>query len=73
MKQQPIIGKDILKDITTIHNLTAGAAEHHEHWNGKGYYQGISGENISLEGRIIAVADTYDAMSSDRSYRKGLP
>ena len=73
MKQHTYIGHGILKDITTINNLTAGAAEHHEHWNGKGYYQGISGADISLEGRIIALADTYDAMSSDRSYRKGLP
>ena len=73
MKQHSRIGKEILKDITTINNLTAGAAEHHEHWDGSGYNQGISGEAISLEGRIIGIADTYDAMSSDRSYRKGLP
>jgi putative two-component system response regulator len=73
MKQHTIIGMDILKGITTIHNLTAGAAEHHEYWDGKGYCNGIVGDNISLEGRIIAIADAYDAMSSDRSYRKGLP
>ena len=72
MKRHSQIGREILKDITTINNLTAGAAEHHEHWDGKGYL-GIAGENISLEGRIICLADTYDAMSSDRSYRKGLP
>ncbi|MDR0464583.1 MAG: HD domain-containing protein [Treponema sp.] len=73
MKHHPHIGLEILKDITTINNLTAGAAEHHERWDGKGYYRGINGEGISLEGRIIAAADTYDAMSSNRSYRKGLP
>ena len=73
MKQHTSIGLDILKDITTIKNLTAGAAEHHEHWNGKGYYKGLAGEDISLEARIIAAADTYDAMSSTRSYRAGLP
>ena len=73
MKHHSNIGKDILKDITTIQNLTAGAAEHHERWDGSGYTRGITGENISLEGRIIAAADTYDAMSTNRSYRGGLP
>jgi len=73
LKHHPNIGLDILKDITTINNLTAGTAEHHEHWDGNGYSRGISKENISLEGRIIAAADTYDAMSSNRSYRNGLP
>jgi len=73
MKHHPNIGQEILKDITTINNLTAGAAEHHERWDGNGYNRGIIGEKISLEGRIIAAADTYDAMSSNRSYRKGLP
>jgi len=73
MKRHSGIGKEILKEITAIHNMTAGAEEHHERWDGKGYLQGISGESISLEARIIAAADTYDAMSSDRSYRKALP
>jgi energy-coupling factor transport system substrate-specific component len=73
MKQHSDIGKEILKEITAIHNMTAGAEEHHERWDGNGYQQGIVGESISLEARIIAAADTYDAMSSDRSYRKALP
>ena len=73
MKQHVVIGQDILKDITTINNLAAGAAEHHERWDGSGYNTGINGKNISLEGRIIAIADAYDAMSTNRSYRNGLP
>jgi energy-coupling factor transport system substrate-specific component len=73
MKQHSGIGKEILKGITAIQNMTAGAEEHHERWDGKGYQQGIAGLDISLEARIIAAADTYDAMSSDRSYRKALP
>jgi HD-GYP domain-containing protein (c-di-GMP phosphodiesterase class II) len=73
MMRHPFIGQDILKGITSINNLAAGAAEHHEHWNGSGYCLGITGDNISIEGRIIALADAYDAMSSDRSYRKKLP
>ncbi|MCL2718352.1 MAG: HD domain-containing protein [Lachnospiraceae bacterium] len=73
MKQHSGIGKEILKEITAIHNMTAGAEEHHERWDGKGYQQGIAGKDITLEARIIAAADSYDAMSSDRSYRKALP
>jgi energy-coupling factor transport system substrate-specific component len=72
MKTHTTIGFEILKGITAIPNLTAGAIEHHERWDGKGYQNGISGEEISLQARIIAVADTYDAMSSDRSYRKAV-
>ncbi|MCL1806484.1 MAG: HD-GYP domain-containing protein [Oscillospiraceae bacterium] len=73
MKKHTSVGKELLEDVTFIRNLTAGASEHHERWDGKGYGQGISGEDISLEARIIAVADTYDAMSEDRPYRKALP
>jgi len=46
--------------------------EHQERWDGKGYPKGLRGEEISLSARIIGVADAYDAMTSDRSYRKGL-
>jgi len=73
MKTHTDIGFKILKGITAIPNLTAGAIEHHERWDGTGYQNGLAGENISLQARIIAIADTYDAMSSDRSYRKALP
>jgi energy-coupling factor transport system substrate-specific component len=73
IKQHPEIGKNILSGITTIPHLTAGTAEHHERWDGKGYINELTGEEISLEARIIAIADTYDAMSHDRAYRKSLP
>jgi len=46
--------------------------QHHERWDGKGYPEGLSGDAITLEARIMAVADTYDAMTSDRPYRKGM-
>jgi HD-GYP domain-containing protein (c-di-GMP phosphodiesterase class II) len=46
---------------------------HHERWDGKGYPDGLAGEDIPLGARIIAVADSYDAMTSDRPYRKALP
>jgi HD-GYP domain-containing protein (c-di-GMP phosphodiesterase class II) len=46
---------------------------HHERWDGRGYPVGIKGRDIPLSARILAVADTYDAMTSDRAYRKALP
>jgi len=72
MKKHTIIGRDILIEITTINNLTRGVSEHHEHWDGSGYF-GKKGTDISLEARIIAAADAFDAMTSDRSYRGMLP
>ncbi|MBO6308654.1 MAG: HD domain-containing protein, partial [Oribacterium sp.] len=54
-------------------DLATGALWHHERYDGKGYPEHKAGEDIPLEARIIAVADTYDAMTSNRSYRKFLP
>ena len=73
MKRHTTVGKELLADVTFIKNIVAGASQHHEHFDGKGYGQGIAGEEIALEARIIAVADSYDAMSADRPYRKALP
>ncbi len=69
IKTHPAIGSEVLKKITDMPNLYCGARWHHEHYDGTGYPDGISGEEIPLEARIIAVADAYDAMSSKRSYR----
>ena len=52
--------------------LTTGARWHHERYDGKGYPDGLKGDEIPIEARIICVADSYDAMTSDRSYRKNL-
>lgn len=73
MKKHPAKGFDILKNFSTIPNLHYGALYHHERYDGKGYPIGLQGENIPFQARIIAIADTYDAMASDRSYRKALP
>ena len=73
IKTHPAIGSDVLKNITEMPNLFRGARWHHEHYDGKGYPDGISGDKIPLEARIISVADAYDAMSSKRSYRDALP
>jgi len=70
MKQHPIVGAAILKDIEMIPGLDIGAKYHHERYDGKGYPSGLRGEEIPFIARIICVADAYDAMSSNRVYRK---
>lgn len=66
-------GKWILEPISFLHELIPGVYHHHERWDGKGYPLGLAGEDIPLMGRILAIADTYDAMTSHRAYRRALP
>lgn len=73
MKTHTTIGGEILKDITVIENVAGGALYHHERFDGHGYMQGLQGESIPLFARIICIADAYDAMTSDRAYRRSLP
>ncbi len=73
MKLHTVAGYHILKEVTMIPDLAMGARWHHERYDGKGYPNGLSGENIPLIARIISVADSYDAMTSNRSYRKTMP
>ncbi len=73
IKTHPAMGEKILKNITDFPKLMTGARYHHERYDGRGYPDGLSGEDIPVEARIIAVADSYDAMSSRRSYRDVLP
>lgn len=73
IKQHPTMGAEILTNITEFPKLSTGARWHHERYDGKGYPDGIAGDEIPLEARIIAIADAYDAMSSRRSYRDVLP
>lgn len=73
IRNHPVMGARILKNIKDFPKLITGARWHHERYDGKGYPDGIAGEEIPLEARIIAVADAYDAMSSRRSYRDVLP
>ncbi|GAB4216089.1 MAG: hypothetical protein OHK0013_42200 [Sandaracinaceae bacterium] len=72
-KKHPGYGKDILEPITFLHPLVPGVHLHHERWDGRGYPLGLTAQEIPLLARIISVADTYDAMTSDRAYRKALP
>ncbi len=73
IKLHTIAGNHILKEISSIEEISAGAKYHHERYDGKGYPNGLEGENIPQIARIIGVADAYDAMASNRSYRKALP
>lgn len=72
IQQHPKIGAEILENFTALGGISDGARYHHERYDGKGYCEGKSGEDIPLMARIIGVADTYDAMSSERCYRKPL-
>ncbi len=69
IKNHPVMGARILKNIKEMPKLSVGARWHHERYDGTGYPDGLKGEDIPQEARIIAVADAYDAMSSRRSYR----
>jgi len=72
MRQHPGTGERILEPIDAFAAVLPIVKQHHEHFNGKGYPDGLSGDGIDLGARIMAVADVYDALSSDRPYRSGL-
>lgn len=73
MKQHPSIGASkVLQPNPLLHDLIPIVKYHHEQWNGKGYPEGLKGDEIPLAARIVAVADTYHALISDRPYRKGM-
>lgn len=73
IKIHPVTGYHILKDIYEDKSMALAAKFHHERYDGNGYPSGLSGENIPEIARIVGVADTYDAMASNRSYRRALP
>ncbi|HEX8525309.1 MAG TPA: HD domain-containing phosphohydrolase [Tepidisphaeraceae bacterium] len=73
MKKHPEIGARILQDIREIKDIIPGVLYHHERFDGKGYPSGLAGENIPVMGRILCLADCFDAMTSNRTYRKALP
>lgn len=73
IKLHPELGYQILADLKQLADVLPIVLHHHEQWDGKGYPHGLSGEGIPLLARIAAVADAYDAMTSDRPYRKGMP
>ncbi len=73
IKQHPVVGSQVLRESAEYAPLSHIVLYHHESRNGKGYPEGLRGEEIPLESRIISVADTYDAMTTDRPYRNAMP
>jgi len=80
MKKHTVFGKEIIEKIkrktserTFLEHAEIFAATHHEKWDGSGYPNGLKGENIPLQGRLMAIADVYDALVSDRPYKKAFP
>jgi putative nucleotidyltransferase with HDIG domain len=73
IKTHPEKGAKILSHMSSLKEITEIVRYHHERIDGKGYPEGLEGDKIPLGARILAIADTFDAMTSDRPYRKGLP
>ncbi len=72
MNKHPVIGANILSKVDEFQEPILGVKYHHERYDGLGYPEGLKGDQVPLIARIIAVADTFDAMTTDRPYRKGL-
>lgn len=73
MKLHPSKSYEILQDFPVFEKMAINAKYHHERYDGRGYPEGLKDEKIPLYSRIILIADTFDAMTSTRPYRKGLP
>ena len=73
MKQHPVIGADIVEPISALREMLPGIRWHHEAWNGGGYPDGLRGEEIPMMARIIGVADTFDAITTNRPYQTASP
>ncbi len=70
IKTHPVTGSKILSPVSMLNDIVAGVRHHHEKFNGGGYPDGLAGEHIPLDARILAIADSFDAMTSNRSYRR---
>jgi len=73
MRTHPLKGYEIASKIEMLRPTMPCIRNHHERWDGNGYPDGLKGEEIPLSARIVAIADAYDAMATDRPYKKGLP
>src|SRR4030095_9222427 len=71
--EHPLHGQQILRGIKFLEGAARVVAQHHEKWDGSGYPLGLKGEEIDICARIFSVADAFDAITSDRVYRKGRP
>lgn len=72
MRQHPVIGRKILEGVPSLQSAIPLVFSHHERWEGGGYPEGLAAEQIPVEARVFAIADTVDAMTNDRPYRKAL-
>lgn len=72
IKTHTLVGEKILNNIKQLKHIIPGVKHHHERFDGLGYPEGLSGDEINMTARIIAVADSFDAMTTDRPYRKGM-
>ena len=72
MREHPVKGYDIASKIEMLHPIMPAVRNHHERWDGSGYPDKMIAENIPLSARIVAIADAYDAMATDRPYKKAL-
>jgi len=73
IKRHPEIGDEICRPLRSLRRILGGVRHHHERYDGGGYPDGLAGEDIPLEARVLAIADTYDALTSTRPYRAGMP
>lgn len=73
MKLHPVLGEQMIRPIESLRHLCPVIRGHHERWDGKGYPDGLAGEEIPLGARIIAVADVFDALAAERPYKASLP
>lgn len=72
VKSHPVKGEELISKMEELEDIAKMIRYHHERWDGKGYPEGLSGEDIPLEARILAVADAFDAMTSERPYKRAL-
>jgi HD-GYP domain-containing protein (c-di-GMP phosphodiesterase class II) len=73
MRTHPLLGVELVKPLRFLGDAVNIVREHHERWDGRGYPAGLKGEEIFLPARIFMMADTFDAMTSDRPYREAMP
>ncbi len=73
MDTHPLVGERILQPIVELRTVASIIRSHHERWDGKGYPDGLSGDGIPVGSRVLALADTFDAMTSQRPYREAIP
>ncbi|MFZ6031570.1 MAG: HD-GYP domain-containing protein [Chloroflexota bacterium] len=73
LRRHPVIGAEMLNNIPYLQEMIGIVRHHHEHWDGSGYPNGLGGEDIPLEARIVSVADSFDAMTTTRPYHPAWP